>query len=139
MHSSRTTSHQVSAAIGTSPRAGVAAACTTASEPPRQWPLTRRETEVLAAMAAGKTNAAIAEHLVISRKAVEKHVNSIFSKLLLSTRDELHPRVQAVLIYLARGPREDVPAESRVHFRRQPVLAGHNRRYSAYPRGHCRP
>ena len=67
---------------------------------PRVWPLTSRETEVLAAMAAGKTNAAIAEFLFISRKAVEKHVNSIFSKLLLSARDEQHPRVAAVLLYL---------------------------------------
>jgi DNA-binding NarL/FixJ family response regulator len=68
----------------------------------RDWPLTARETEVLAAMASGKTNAAIAETLVVSRKAVEKHVNAIFSKLLLSGRDEQHPRVQAVLIYLAK-------------------------------------
>ena len=64
------------------------------------WPLTSRETEVLAAMAAGKTNAAVAEFLFISRKAVEKHVNSIFSKLLLNAQDEQHPRVAAVLLYL---------------------------------------
>ena len=64
------------------------------------WRLTPRETEVLAAMAAGKTNAAIAEVLFISRKAVEKHVNSIFSKFLLSGDQSLNPRVQAVLIYL---------------------------------------
>ena len=66
----------------------------------RPWPLTPRETEVLAEMASGKTNAAIATVLFISRKAVEKHVNSIFSKLLLPGRDEHHPRVQAVLVYL---------------------------------------
>jgi DNA-binding CsgD family transcriptional regulator len=74
--------------------------------PPRspEWRLTPRETEVLAAMAAGKTNAAIADVLCISRKAVEKHVNSIFSKLLLSGDQARHPRVQAVLIYLVRRP-----------------------------------
>jgi DNA-binding CsgD family transcriptional regulator len=67
----------------------------------RSWPLTSRETEVLAEMASGKTNAAIAQVLFISRKSVEKHVNSIFSKLLVAGRDEHHPRVQAVLTYLA--------------------------------------
>jgi DNA-binding CsgD family transcriptional regulator len=68
----------------------------------RPWPLTRRETEVLAEMASGKTNAAIAQVLFISRKAVEKHVNSIFSKMLLVGRDEHHPRIQVVLMYLAQ-------------------------------------
>ena len=47
---------------------------------------------------------AIADVLCISRKAVEKHVNSIFTKLLLSGDQVRHPRVQAVLIYLARRP-----------------------------------
>jgi DNA-binding CsgD family transcriptional regulator len=64
------------------------------------WRLTPRETEVLAEMAVGRTNAAIGEVLFISRKAVEKHVNSIFSKFLLSSDRGLHPRVHAVLIYL---------------------------------------
>jgi DNA-binding CsgD family transcriptional regulator len=72
--------------------------------------LTPRETEVLAEMATGKTNAAIARVLFISRKAVEKHVNSIFSKLLLAGLDDGHPRVQAVLIYLAHlQPGIDAP------------------------------
>jgi Bacterial regulatory proteins, luxR family len=63
--------------------------------------LTFRETEVLAAMASGMANTAIADSLFISRKAVEKHVNSIFSKLLLTGGDGgQHPRVQAVLFYL---------------------------------------
>lgn len=67
--------------------------------------LTRRETEVLAAMAAGRTNAAIAADLVLSRRAVEKHINAIFSKLGLSGDGEHHARVQAVLLYL--GHRSD--------------------------------
>jgi Bacterial regulatory proteins, luxR family len=52
-------------------------------------------------MAEGRTNAAIAEALLLSRRAVEKHINSIFSKLWLTGNEEGHPRVQAVLIYLA--------------------------------------
>ncbi len=63
--------------------------------------LTPREREVLAAMAQGRTNAAIAETLVVSQRAVEKHINSIFSKLDLTGEQQLHPRVQAVLLYLA--------------------------------------
>ena len=62
--------------------------------------LTDRETEVLAAMAAGQSNGAIAAALFISRKSVEKHVNSIFAKLLPPDRESHHPRVQAVLTYL---------------------------------------
>ncbi len=63
--------------------------------------LTPRETEVVAAMAEGLTNAAVARRLVLSQKAVERHINSIFSKLGLSGDTELHPRVRAVLMYLA--------------------------------------
>lgn len=63
--------------------------------------LTAREREVLAAMAQGRTNAAIAESLVVSQRAVEKHINSIFSKLDLTGDQHHHPRVQAVLLYLA--------------------------------------
>ena len=70
--------------------------------------LTERETEVLAAMAQGKSNSAIAETLFISQSAVEKHINSIFSKLTLRPEDgEQHRRVAAVLTFLrshdARG------------------------------------
>ena len=65
--------------------------------------LTPREMDVLSGMAAGQTNAAIAESLVLSRKAVEKHINSIFSKLGLTGDEESHPRVRAVLMYLAEG------------------------------------
>lgn len=62
--------------------------------------LTPRETEVLAEMARGKSNAAIAATLVLSERAVEKHTNSIFSKLGLSEERDLNRRVKAVLVYL---------------------------------------
>ncbi len=63
--------------------------------------LTPRETEILQEMASGKSNAAIAEALVLSERAVEKHTNSIFSKLGLSEERNLNRRVKAVLLYLA--------------------------------------
>ena len=62
--------------------------------------LTPREREVLELMAEGRTNAAIAEALVITARAVEKHVTSIFSKLDLSATPQDHRRVLAVLTYL---------------------------------------
>jgi DNA-binding NarL/FixJ family response regulator len=62
--------------------------------------LTRRELQVLAEMAQGKSNAAIAASLVLSERAIEKHTNSIFSKLGLSEERDLNRRVSAVLVYL---------------------------------------
>jgi DNA-binding NarL/FixJ family response regulator len=62
--------------------------------------LTAREREVLALMAEGRTNRAIAEQLYISERAVERHVTSIFGKLELPTTDQDHRRVLAVLAYL---------------------------------------
>ncbi|MEU5833201.1 response regulator transcription factor [Streptomyces diacarni] len=62
--------------------------------------LTPREREVLAAMAEGRTNAAIAGELVVSPGAVEKHVSNIFAKLGLPQSDADHRRVLAVLRYL---------------------------------------
>jgi len=62
--------------------------------------LTPREREVLELMAEGRTNHAIAEKLVVSERAVEKHVTSIFGKLDLTTSAEDHRRVLAVLAYL---------------------------------------
>jgi DNA-binding NarL/FixJ family response regulator len=59
--------------------------------------LTAREREVLALMAEGRTNPAIARALVVSDKAVEKHVGNIFSKLDLPPTDDDHRRVLAVL------------------------------------------
>src|SRR5215217_5735033 len=63
-------------------------------------PLTAREREVLGLMAEGRSNAAIAEALVVTERAVEKHVTSIFSKLDLTPTVEDHRRVLAVLAYL---------------------------------------
>jgi len=62
--------------------------------------LTPREREVLALMAEGLSNAAIASRLVVTDRAVEKHVTSIFSKLRLSSDGEAHRRVLAVLAFL---------------------------------------
>jgi DNA-binding NarL/FixJ family response regulator/class 3 adenylate cyclase len=62
--------------------------------------LTPREREVLELMAEGRSNQAIAERMVITLRAVEKHVTSIFSKLRLSATSEDHRRVLAVLTYL---------------------------------------
>ncbi len=62
--------------------------------------LTPREREVLAQMAQGRSNSAIARELVVTERAIEKHVTSIFSKLGLSTAEDGHRRVLAVLQYL---------------------------------------
>jgi len=62
--------------------------------------LTHREREVLGLMAEGRSNGAIAHLLVISERAVEKHVSNIFSKLELAPSDADHRRVLAVLRYL---------------------------------------
>ncbi len=65
--------------------------------------LTPRESEILAEMAQGKSNAAIAASLTVSGRAVEKHTNAIFAKLGLSEEKDLNRRVKAVLLYLAEG------------------------------------
>jgi DNA-binding NarL/FixJ family response regulator len=65
--------------------------------------LTGREREVLALMAEGRSNAAIADTLVVSEGAVAKHINSIFTKLRLAPADQDHRRVLAVLRYLGAG------------------------------------
>lgn len=62
--------------------------------------LTPRERDVLGEMAQGKNNAGIAATLVLTERAVEKHINSIFSKLGLTQEPEVHRRVKAVLVYL---------------------------------------
>lgn len=62
--------------------------------------LTPRETEVMAEIATGKSNAAIAEALFLSERAVEKHINSIFTKLDLPVEPDVNRRVRAVLLYL---------------------------------------
>lgn len=63
--------------------------------------LTPREREVLGEMAQGRSNHAIATNLFLSERAVEKHSNSIFSKLGLSEEPDLNRRVKAVLLFLA--------------------------------------
>jgi DNA-binding NarL/FixJ family response regulator len=63
--------------------------------------LTPREREVLAAMARGLSNTAVADHLHIGIRAVEKHINVIFTKLGLNEDDQTHRRVLAVLTYLS--------------------------------------
>jgi DNA-binding NarL/FixJ family response regulator len=62
--------------------------------------LTSREREVLQLMAEGRSNQAIAEKLVVSERAIEKHVTNIFSKLNLPPTVEDHRRVLAVLAFL---------------------------------------
>jgi DNA-binding NarL/FixJ family response regulator len=65
--------------------------------------LTKREREVLALMAEGRSNSGIADHLVVTVPAVERHVTGIFTKLGLHQSDaEQHRRVLAVLRYLQR-------------------------------------
>ncbi|HET7487773.1 MAG TPA: response regulator transcription factor [Acidimicrobiales bacterium] len=65
--------------------------------------LTKREGEVLEMMATGRTNAAIGDALVLSERAVEKHINSIFRKLGLSEELDINHRVAAVLFFLQRN------------------------------------
>jgi DNA-binding NarL/FixJ family response regulator len=63
--------------------------------------LTVRETEVLAELAGGKSNSAIAGSLFLTKRAVEKHINAIFMKLNLRGSEEVSSRVAAALIFLA--------------------------------------
>ncbi len=66
--------------------------------------LTPREREVLAQIAQGKSNSAIAESLVLSKRAVEKHIHSIFFKLGLSDAEDASKRVKAALAFLSDEP-----------------------------------
>lgn len=63
--------------------------------------LTPRELETLSLVAEGHSNAAIAERLVLTKRAVEKHVNAIFAKLELGDSEHVSRRVKASLMYLA--------------------------------------
>jgi DNA-binding NarL/FixJ family response regulator len=62
--------------------------------------LTPRESEVLAELATGGSNRAVAQQLVLTQRAVEKHINSIFAKLGLTADDTVDRRVKAVLMFL---------------------------------------
>ena len=67
--------------------------------------LTPRELETLALVAEGRSNAAIADSLVLTKRAVEKHVNSIFAKLDLPGPESVSRRVKAALTVLAEHER----------------------------------
>jgi DNA-binding NarL/FixJ family response regulator len=71
--------------------------------------LTPREHEVLAQIAQGKSNTAIAESLVLTKRAVEKHINSIFLKLNLSDAEDVSKRVKATLMFLSSHHAEAAP------------------------------
>jgi DNA-binding NarL/FixJ family response regulator len=66
----------------------------------RLFDLTERERDVLALIAQGRTNAAVAEHLHLSEPSIEKYASSVFVKLGLSDERHVHRRVAAVLAYL---------------------------------------
>jgi DNA-binding NarL/FixJ family response regulator len=68
--------------------------------------LTPREQEVLSQLAQGKSNAAIAHALVLTKRAVEKHVNAIFWKLGLKDSEDVSRRVMATLMLLSASDRE---------------------------------
>ena len=70
--------------------------------------LSPREREVLVEMARGASNAAIADTLHLTKRAVEKHINSVFAKLDLPMTPDVSRRVRAVLLYLAEGERRPV-------------------------------
>ncbi len=65
--------------------------------------LTAREREVLSELATGFSNRTVAQRLVLSQRAVEKHINSIFAKLELTVDDSVDRRVKAVLMFLGDG------------------------------------
>jgi DNA-binding NarL/FixJ family response regulator len=65
--------------------------------------LTHRESEILAEMAQGKSNSAIAATLFITERAVEKHINSVFAKLSLAEERDVNRRVKAVLVFLSQS------------------------------------
>jgi len=73
--------------------------------------LTPRERETLAEIAQGKSNEAIAESLVLTKRAVEKHINSIFMKLHLAGSRDVSSRVKAALMFLAESETLSPPWE----------------------------
>lgn len=84
-----------------------------ARKPSRVAELTAREREVLSMIALGDSNGAIADSLCLTKRAVEKHVNAIFSKLDLRDRENVSRRVTATRIFLAdsaHGAARRIPA-----------------------------
>ena len=73
----------------------------TAASRSRLGELTAREREVLGEIAQGKSNAAIAESLFLTKRAVEKHINAIFLKLGLADAEDVSKRVKAALMLLS--------------------------------------
>jgi DNA-binding NarL/FixJ family response regulator len=71
--------------------------------------LTRREREILAEIAEGKSNFAIAGSLGLSKRAVEKHINAIFMKLELPESEDVSRRVKAALLFLADDAGDSAP------------------------------
>jgi DNA-binding NarL/FixJ family response regulator len=67
--------------------------------------LTPREREILAMIAEGRSNTAIAESLEITKRAVERHINGIFLKLDLGEASDVNRRVKAALLYLTGNGR----------------------------------
>ena len=83
--------------------------------------LTPREREILAELASGKSNAAIARALVLTRRSVEHHISSIFAKLRLAQEADISRRVQAALLFLEdRDLAEISPVPGRTPARRVP-------------------
>ena len=70
---------------------------------------TRREREILAEIAEGKSNFAIAASLGLSKRAVEKHINAIFMKLELPEAEDVSRRVKAALLFLADDADDTAP------------------------------
>jgi DNA-binding NarL/FixJ family response regulator len=87
---------------------GLVAARTRAERSPLNA-LTPREHEVLAEIAQGRSNAAIGESLFLTKRAVEKHINSIFMKLGLADADDVSKRVKAALLLLAEEADRGAP------------------------------
>jgi DNA-binding NarL/FixJ family response regulator len=85
----------------------------TREEPSPLAQLTTRESEILAGIAEGKSNAAIADSLVLTKRAVEKHVNSIFAKLDLPGPQDVSRRVAAALLFLAEDEGVDAREQPR--------------------------
>jgi DNA-binding NarL/FixJ family response regulator len=79
--------------------------------------LTPREREILGEMAQGRSNASIAATLFLSERAVEKHINSIFSKLHLTEERDVNRRVTAVLMFLGSNGDAGHPDEVAPRFR----------------------